>query len=319
MRALVTGADGFVGQWLVRRLLRDDVAVTGVIRGSAPSLTTLDEALAARVTWMQCNVADESALKSAVGASKPVAVFHLAAQSSVPESNKDPLITFDINVMGTARLLEAVRELAPEAAVLVVGSADAYGAVTSDQLPLSESAPLAPRNPYAASKAAAERIAVQYAKAGWCRAVVTRSFNHTGPGQSTAFAVASFAKQIADMQSGRANQVLEVGDLHPRRDISDVRDVVDAYVLLARVGQPGAIYNVCSGTDRSMQELAEELMRIAKVKADTRIDPKRVRPVETPVLRGDPSLIERQTGWKVKIPTERTLTDMLAFFSRAAT
>lgn len=318
MRALVTGADGFVGQWLLRRLLHDNASVTGMIRAHKPTLVTLDEALARRVSWSTCDIVDGDGLRSLVRSCAPDVVFHLAAQSFVPASQQDPLSTIETNLMGTALLLEAVRAQASKASVLVVGSSDAYGAVTPEELPLREGAPLAPRNPYAASKAAAEIIALQYARTGWCRTIATRSFNHTGPGQSAAFAVAAFARQVAAIKAKQKKPVLEVGDLTPRRDFCDVRDVVDAYVLLVQTGEIGRVYNVCSGKDRSMREIVEELLRIAGVQAEIRREPGLERPTETPVLRGDPSLIKRDTGWSPTTPIEQTLSDMLEYFSRVA-
>ncbi|HEV2878801.1 MAG TPA: GDP-mannose 4,6-dehydratase [Candidatus Eremiobacteraceae bacterium] len=317
MRAFITGADGFVGQWLLRKLLRDGIYVMGMIRVAKPALTTLPSELAARVEWRQSELSDINCMRDLLRAARPEAVFHLAAQSSVPASNEDPRATFETNVLGTARLLEAVRDTAPDATVVVVGSSDAYGTVTPDQLPLDETAPLQPRNPYAASKAAAEIVALQYARTGWARTIVTRSFNHTGPGQSPAFAAASFAKQIAAMKNGRQKEVLRVGDLTPRRDITDVRDVVDAYVLLAQRGTVGAVYNVCSGRDYSMREIADTLARISGVPLVIREDPALLRPVENPVLRGDASRIAADTGWKATTPLETTLADLLDYYNHA--
>jgi len=318
MRALVTGADGFVGQWLLRRLLTDGVSVTGMIRATAPSLTTLEPELAARISWQHGEITDGSRMREIVAAVQPVTVFHLAAQSSVPASIADPLTTIETNVMGTARLLEAVRIAAPAVTVIVVGSSDAYGAVTQAQLPLREDMPLQPRNPYAASKAAAEIIALQAARSGTVRVIATRSFNHTGPGQSPSFAVASFAKQIAALTRGDGAREIHVGNLQPRRDLSDVRDVVDAYIRLAAAGTVGAVYNVCSGKDMSMRDIVVELVRISGVSAEIREDPALVRVVETPVLRGDPSRIAADTGWKATTPLQTTLADLLEYYARGA-
>jgi GDP-4-dehydro-6-deoxy-D-mannose reductase len=318
MRALVTGADGFVGQWLLRELLAQGRSVSGVIRTAKPQLTTLETALAGGVLWFTADVTDVAGLKRVVRESAPTAVFHLAAQAFVPASRDDPVGTIETNVFGTANLLEAVRAHAPEATVLVVGSADAYGAVSADRLPVREEQPLAPRNPYAASKAAAEVLAMQYARARWCRVVATRSFNHTGPGQRPVFAVASFARQVADIKARRRRPVLEVGDLTPRRDFCDVRDVVNAYVRLAARGESGRVYNVCSGTDVGMGEIVEELLRLAGVSAEIHARPELVRQTDTPVLRGDPSLIRCDTGWAPTIALDHTLADMLEFFARAA-
>ncbi|HXN09330.1 MAG TPA: GDP-mannose 4,6-dehydratase [Candidatus Acidoferrales bacterium] len=318
MRAFVTGADGFVGQWLLHKLLGDGSSVSGMIRAAKPALTTLTPELAARAQWRQCELSNAAGMRELLRDAKPSAVFHLAAQSSVPASNEDPRATLETNVLGTVRLLEAVRESAPEATVVVVGSAEAYGSVTADQLPLRESAPLRPRNPYAASKAAAEVVALQYSLSGWVRVIVTRSFNHTGPGQSSAFAAAAFAKQIAGFKKGDHAAEIRVGNLTPRRDISDVRDVVNAYVLLAQRGVAGTVYNVCSGRDYSMREIVDELGRISGMQLNLREDPALLRPVETPVLRGDASRIRSDTGWSATTPIQTTLTDLLGYYERVA-
>jgi GDP-4-dehydro-6-deoxy-D-mannose reductase len=257
-------------------------------------------------------------LKEIVARAKPDAVFHLAAQSFVPASREDPLTTVETNVSGLVCLLEAVRARASAAMVVAVGSADAYGAVRADELPLSETRPLAPRNPYAASKAAAEIIALQYARAKFCPVVATRSFNHTGPGQRVSFAVASFARQVADIKAGRRPPALEVGDLSPRRDYCDVRDVVEAYIRLAASGESGGVYNVCSGQDRSMAAIVDQLLSIAGVKAELRPRADLMRPSEAQVIRGDPSRINARTGWTAGIPFERTLAYMLEYFAHAA-
>lgn len=318
MRALVTGADGFVGQWLLAALLDRGWSVSGQIRGRTPDLVTLGNEQGGKVDWQTTAITDGPQLKEIVRSAKPDAVFHLAAQSFVPASREDPLATIETNVSGLVCLLEAVHAHSPEASVVAVGSADAYGAVKADQLPVRETQPLAPLNPYAASKAAAELIALQYARAKMCRVVATRSFNHTGPGQRASFAVASFARQVADIKAKRQEPVLAVGDLSPRRDYCDVRDVVEAYLLLAADGEPGCVYNVCSGQDRSMAEIVDMLLSIAGVRAEIRPTASLLRPVEAQVVRGDPTSLRERTGWRPVISLERTLSDMLAFYAHAA-
>ena len=318
MRAFVTGADGFVGQWLLRRLIEGGHQVTGAVRVARPVLTTLNPELADRVQWKQSDITDGAAMRRLVQAAQPDAVFHLAAQSAVPASLDNPVATIETNVLGTVRLLEAIRHYAKDATVIVVGSSDAYGAVGEAQLPLREDAPLRPQNPYAASKAAAEIVAKQYANTGWCKTIMTRSFNHTGPGQSPSFAIASFAKQFADMKRAGRTGSLHVGDLTPRRDISDVRDVVEAYVGLAQRGVVGQVYNVCSGRDRSMREIVDELARISGANLTMSVESELIRPVENPVLRGDPARIAADIGWKAATPLEKTLADLLEYYSRAA-
>lgn len=314
MRALVTGADGFVGQWLIRALLEAGDDVTGATRGDHTRLTTLDVETATRVRWLSIDLLDPETLEAAVAEAKPDSIYHLAAQASVAQSLKDPAGTIETNVIGTANLLEACRAHAPEAIVLAVGSAEIYGAVDPSALPLREDAPIRPNNPYAGSKAAAEVLALQYAQSGWLRVVATRSFNHSGPGQSTAFAAAAFAKQFADIALGKQAPVLRHGNLSAQRDFLDVRDVVTAYRLLATRGAPGTPYNVCSGHAVSMREIVAELAQLVDKPVELREDPQRMRPIDTPIVVGDPGRLHRDTGWQPAIPLLRTLTDLYEYF-----
>ena len=314
MRALVTGADGFVGQWLIRALLEAGDDVAGATRGDQTGLTTLDVDSATHVRWLSIELLEPETLAAAVQEARPDAVYHLAAQASVAQSLKDPVGTIETNVIGTANLLEACRAHAPGATALVVGSAEIYGAVAPSALPLREDAPIRPNNPYAGSKAAAEALALQYAQAGWLRVLATRSFNHTGPGQSTAFAAAAFAKQLADIAAGKQAPVLRHGNLSAQRDFLDVRDVVIAYRLLAASGTAATAYNVCSGHAVSMREIVEELGRLVDRPVELREDPQRMRPVDTPIVVGDPGLLHRDTAWQPAIPLLRTLTDLYEYY-----
>ncbi|MBV8082486.1 MAG: GDP-mannose 4,6-dehydratase [Candidatus Eremiobacteraeota bacterium] len=314
MRSLVTGADGFVGQWLVRELLTHGDDVTGVTRGDHTRLTTLPVEMATQVRWASAELLEPETLRAAVKESKPDAVYHLAAQASVAASLRDPVGTVETNVIGTANVLEACRSDAPDALVVAVGSAEIYGAVEPGELPLRESAQLRPNNPYAGSKAAAEMLALQYAQTGWVRVIATRSFNHTGPGQNPSFAAAGFAKQCADIARDRQAPVLAHGNLSAQRDFLDVRDVVAAYRLLAARGSSGTVYNVCSGHAVSMREIVEELTRLAGRPIELRQDPGRMRPVDTPVVVGDPALLQSTTQWQPAIPLLRTLRDLYEYF-----
>jgi GDP-4-dehydro-6-deoxy-D-mannose reductase len=313
MRGFVTGLDGFVGQWLARHLLSAGVELAGGSRVAVPSygILTPDEANA--IAWSCFELHDQAALEKALRASRPDAVYHLAAQAFVGESLSDPVSTFETNVLGTARLLEAVKNASPDALVLYAGSADAYGPVSPSELPLRESTPLRPTNPYGASKAAAEAIVVQYARAGMLRTAATRSFNHTGPGQRPLFAVSGFAKQIADIAHGRQPPVLRVGNLDARRDFSDVRDVVRAYRLIADVGSSGAVYNVCAGTSVAMREIVDELIGIAGIPVSIEVDPARMRPSDTPDLVGDNTSLTTDTDWQPTISLAQTLRDVYAW------
>jgi GDP-4-dehydro-6-deoxy-D-mannose reductase len=316
MRAFVTGLDGFVGQWLARDLLGAGVELAGGSRVVAPSYSILTPDEANAIAWSCFELHDQAALEKAIRACRPDAVYHLAAQAFVGESLSSPMSTFETNVLGTARVLEAVKNASPEAFVLYVGSADAYGPVSPSDLPLRESAPLAPTNPYGASKAAAEAIVVQYARAGMLRTAATRSFNHTGPGQRPLFAVSGFAKQIAYITRGQQPPVLRVGNLDARRDYSDVRDVVRAYRLIADAGSSGSVYNVCAGKSVAMREIVDELIGIAGIHVSIEVDPARMRPSDTPDLVGDNTSLTTDTGWRPTISLAQTLRDVYAWHAQ---
>ena len=201
----------------------------------------------------------------------------------------------------------------PDATVLTISSAEVYGIVTPDELPLSETSQVRPASPYAASKAAAEQVALQAARGFGQRVLVARPFNHVGPGQAPAFAVPALAKRIVDAQAAGAT-TLTVGTLTTRRDFTDVRDVVVAYRLLVEKGAAGEVYNVASGVDVSIAEIAESLLTLAGADLEFVEDPALIRPVDVPVLRGDAGRIREATGWSPRIPLKATLADVLESF-----
>jgi GDP-4-dehydro-6-deoxy-D-mannose reductase len=293
VRAFVTGGAGFVGRHLRAHL----------------------ESEGDEVVWvdLEVDVADERAIASAVAEAQPDAIFHLAALAHVGDSWTSPAEVLRVNVLGTSGVLAAARAVATPPLTLVVSSAEVYGAVAPELLPIDESAPVAPLSPYAASKAAAEQLALQ-AWRGWGQpVVVVRPFNHVGPGQAPSFAVSALAKRIVEAQRDGVTEVA-AGTLTARRDYSDVRDVVRAYRLLAVSGSPGSIYNVCSGVDVAVSEVAARLCTLAG--ADVRLvtDPALVRPVDLPVLRGDCRRLTTATGWRPEIPLDDTLRDVLAYW-----
>lgn len=262
---------------------------------------------------VETDVTDEDAVADALSSlgSPPDALYHLAARSHVGESWKDPVEVYRVNVLGTAAVLAAARGAAPGATVLVVSSAEVYGALGADELPVGEDMPVRPVTPYAGSKAAAEEVALQAWYGYGQRAVVVRPFNHVGPGQAPTFAVPALAGRILEAVRAGATE-LRVGTVTTRRDFTDVRDVVRAYRLLAARGEPGTAYNVCSGRDVEIADVASRLMAIAGVRLRLVCDPELVRPVDTPVLRGDPSRLESATGWRPAIPLDDTLRDVVA-------
>jgi GDP-4-dehydro-6-deoxy-D-mannose reductase len=291
MRAFITGAGGFVGRHLCARLLEIG-----------------DEVIAVDA---EVDVTDPDAVAVAVASARPEAIYHLAAQTHVGESWAYPGEALRVNVLGTAAVLAAARALPEPPVVLVVSSAEVYGAVDPDDLPIDESAPLRPVSPYAASKAAAEQLAAQAHYGYGQPVIVVRPFNHVGPGQSPGFVVSALAQRIVEAQR-RGARTVAVGTLTARRDYTDVRDVVRAYRSLVTDGTRGEVYNVCSGHDVAVSQMAERLAELAGAEVDFVPDPALIRPVEVPVLRGDGRRLAADTGWKPEISLDTTLADVLA-------
>jgi len=293
VRALVTGAGGFVGVHLVRHLEEQGDDVVQLER----NVDGID-------------ITDADALTEAVVAAKPEAVYHLAGAADVGGSWAEPRSTFLANALGTLNVLEASREAGAER-VLAVTSADVYGRVTQDELPLDEDQPLRPVSPYAASKVAADAIAQQAWLGHKLPVVRVRAFNHLGPGQSDRFVAPSVAARIARNERDGGDEV-PIGNMTPRRDVTDVRDVVRAYRLLIEAGEAGAVYNVCRGAAVSVEQLAQALIGMAERPMRLVSDPALQRPVDIPVLVGDNGALRRATGWEPTIPLEQTLSDILA-------
>jgi len=288
VHAFLTGGAGFVGQWL-----QEHLSASG------------DEVDAPEV-----DVTDGAALRDVVLAAMPDAIYHLAAISNVGESWGDPVRTLEVNAMGTLNLLEAARALAHPPTVLLVCSAEVYGQVALEDLPLTEDAPLRPVSPYAASKVAAEFLGLQAFLAHQLPVVRVRAFNHIGPGQAPTFVVSSLARQIAEVERRGGGSVM-VGNLSTQRDFTDVRDVVRAYRLLVERGTAGDVYNVCSGQAVAVEEVARRLIALAHADLQLEVDPARVRKVETPVLLGSPAKLVAATGWAPERPLDDTLADVL--------
>jgi GDP-4-dehydro-6-deoxy-D-mannose reductase len=299
---LVTGAGGFVGSHVVRALAGLGARVQGT-GGPEPHGLPL-------AAWHESDLRDAASLMAAVAAAKPDVVLHLAGQSSAARSFEQPAETFHVNALGTWYVLEALRVHAPGARSLMVTSGEIYGP-HAEGTRLAEDAVLRPTSPYALSKAAADAFAVIAAERGQ-DVVRARSFGHTGPGQDGRFIIPSVARQIADIEAGRRAPRLAVGNLQVTRDLSDVRDVMRAYVALLERGTTGAAYNVCTGVGVRLTDVVARLAALARVPVSVEVDPARLRPADVPYLVGDPSAIERDTGWSCEIPLERTLADVLA-------
>ncbi len=265
-----------------------------------------------RTSGLAVDLLDAELVRAAVHDAAPAAVYHLAARAHVGESWREPEAYLRDNAAMTLHLLEAVRDEAPEAAVVVVGSSELYGPPAS--LPVDESAPLAPQNPYAVSKASADLLAGFFADAHGLRILRARAFNHAGPGQEPIYAIASFARQIAaGLEAGEDPVRVVTGNPDARRDYTDVRDIVRGYRALAERAEPG-IYNLCSGRPASAAELLQTMGRVAGVAVDHVVDPKLRRAHEVMEVRGSYARLHAATGWEPEIPLEQTLADTVEWW-----
>jgi len=264
------------------------------------------------VTMHDADITDGPAIAALIESGAPDAIYHLAGLANVAESWVTPARTFEVNATGTLHVLDAARRMARRPTVLLVSSAEVYGIVTPEQLPIGEDSPLRPVTPYAASKVAAEYLGVQ-AHLGFELPVVrARPFNHVGPHQAAAFVVADLARRIA-LAEQKGDRTLSVGNLTPRRDFTDVRDVVRAYrLLVAHDAAAGEVFNVCSGRAVSVGDLAARLLELAGANLELVTDPDLVRAVDVPVLLGDNQRLHAATGWSPQIDLDDTLKDVLA-------
>jgi GDP-4-dehydro-6-deoxy-D-mannose reductase len=293
-RLFVTGGHGFVGQWIQRLgpAIRD-------AHGVEIELPAVD-----------FDLLDPAQVDRELARARPDAILHLAAQSNVPQSFRDPEATFRVNLIGTLRLLEGVRRAGLSPRFVLASSGDVYGEVPEGELPVTESRIPRPRNPYAVSKLAAEELCGQWSRTEGLQAIVARPFNHVGKGQSEAFALPAFAHQVADIKAGRREPFVDAGDIDVTRDFLHVADVVEAYLVLLEKGVPGETYNVCSGIERRVGDLLARLVELAGIEAGVRTDAARLRPSPQRRMRGDNAKI-RALGWQPAHPLEASLRDLL--------
>lgn len=297
-RTLVTGASGFVGLFLIRHLLAEGHEVVGTVHYSSTELLE-------GCRSMPLNITDREAVRRTIAETSPDEIYHLAGVTRPARGTVERY--YEVNFSGALNLLEAVREEAPEADVLLTGSAYAYGRVDR---PIIESNPLNPVNHYGVSKAAADMLGYSYAVGG-LRVVRARPFNHSGPGQSPDFLLPTLIEQSAEILAGRREPIIYLGNLDSVRDLSDVRDVVRAYRLILRNGRPGEAYNVGSGRGVSVRELFELVRREVGVEVRLSVEPSRVRATDIPYLVANAGKTRRELGWEAKIPLEQTIKEML--------
>jgi GDP-4-dehydro-6-deoxy-D-mannose reductase len=305
MSVLVTGAAGFAGGHLLDLLIGQDAHVVAWHRpGGAPPFERHG------VRWQAVDLTDAAAVRQAVAAVAPATVYHCAGESHVARSNQHTTSTYEINVRGTHHLLDALRRAGSRARVVVPSSAMVY-ASSGDAL--TEDHPLVPHGAYAVSKLAQEMTALRAREDG-LTVSVARAFNHVGPRQDPFFAASGFARRIADIEAGKWEPEIAVGNLDARRDIHDVRDTVRAYQLILEHGADGRAYNVCSGRAIQIGALLDKLLAQARVPIRVRVDPARYRPNDVPLLLGDPTRLTTELGWLPEISLDQTLEDVLAYW-----
>ena len=313
MRALITGITGFVGSHLAEYLLSlKEVEVFGIFRWR--SRTENIENIRTKITLYECDSKDATSVREVIKKVKPERIYHLAAQSYVPMSWVAPGETLTTNIISEVNLFEAVRTETQNCRIQVAGSSEEYGLALSSEVPIRETNPLRPLSPYGVSKVAQDLLGYQYFKSYDMFIVRTRAFNHTGPRRGDVFATSNFAKQIAEIEKGKKEPVIYVGNLQAVRDFTDVRDTVVAYYLSLEKGEKGEVYNICSGKGYKLQEVLNILLSLSKKQIEVKTDPKRMRPSDVEFLAGDATKFKNQTGWQPKIPFQKTLSDLLDYW-----
>jgi len=298
MKALITGIGGFVGNYLAKELLSNGYKVYGI---------DINEKKIDNVKFFRVDLLDKKEVFDAVREIKPDVVFHLAAQSSVKKGWEKPELTFDINVNGTKNILDAIGK---DVRILVVGSADIYG-IPKD-VPIREGSGLNPVSPYGKSRLEQEKLVLDYCKKGF-QIVMTRSFTHTGPGQLPVFVCSDFAKQIVEVEKGIKEEVL-TGNLDVRRDFTDVRDMVRAYLLAVGKCNSGELYNICSGRGFTIKDILDTLLNMSDAKVEVRKDAAKIRKNDILIMIGDNTKFCNATGWEPRIALKQTLKDLLDYW-----
>ena len=317
MRVFITGITGPVGSFLADYLLTlPDVEVHAFKRWRSDPRPI--EHLYGRVVFHEGDVEDPFSVAHAVRRAAPDRIYHLAAQSYPSESWDAPITTMRTNVEGTLNVLEAVRLHCPAARVHIAGSSAEYGWVQPEEVPIPETHPLRPASPYGVSKVAAELTGLQYHDSYGLHIVVTRSFNHVGPRQGDRCSIQTFCRQMAAVEARRQEPVLAVGNLEARRDFTHTSDVARALWLLLEYGQPGQVYNLCSGTATRIGDIVEIVCRKGRVPVEVRVDPARLRPSDEPLLMGDNHKLRAATGWEPRIDMEQIVMELLEYWRARA-
>lgn len=306
-KGLVIGAAGFVGNYLIEEMVKN---------GMEAYATKLPheklENQNAKV--YDLDIMDKDAIVSLLFEVRPDYIFHLAAQSSVGLAWKNPGLTIDVNIKGGVNVMDAIRELFYKPRVLLIGSGEEYGHIQPGETPICEENHLRPGNIYAATKVCQNMIGSIYSKAYDMELMMVRAFNHIGPGQAPMFVVSDFCKQVAEIEKGLKEPVMRVGNLAAKRDFTDVRDVVRAYVLLVQAGTAGETYNVGSGNAQAIQEILDLIVSMSKVDIRVEVDPNKLRPVDVPIIEADITKLNKLTGWKPQIMLKETIKETLDYW-----
>ena len=305
MKALITGINGFVGKYLSQYLIDKGYEVYGTVIEDDISMDN--------VKLYKMNLLNKKEVLNTIQDIKPDQVYHLAGQSAVGLSWKNPTLTMDVNVNGTINLLDSIRESNLNSKVLIIGSSDEYGVIKPEDCPINEEHKLNPSSPYAISKVAQEEIAKLYTKVYNMQIVMVRAFNHIGPMQSKNFVVSDFASRIAEIEAGKEN-ILRVGNLEAYRDFTDVRDIVRGYNMLMENGHIGEIYNIGSGKARKVQEILDTLIDLSTENIKVELDKERLRPSDVPIIQCDNFKIKSHVGWQPELDIKNTLKDTLDYW-----
>lgn len=309
---LITGCEGFVGRYLTQYLfdLGYEISATYFDTNAVENLNFLKD----KTTLYKCDITKFDDIKNVIEKSKPDHIYHLAAQSHVPTSWKNPQLTFNVNVIGTLNIINVISELKNKPIMLSVTSAEVYGHVYPAEVPIKEDNPPRPSNPYAISKLTQDQLSTQYAKANNLPIIIVRPFSHTGPHQLPNFVCSAFAKQCAAIQLGLQEPIISVGNLEPSRDFTDVRDMVKAYHLAITKCDYGQCYNICSKSPQKISGILDTLLSFTDKKIEVVIDKEKFRPIEIEMLYGDPTKFISKTGWSPQIPLTTTLKDIFNYW-----
>lgn len=310
MKAYITGISGFAGSFLAEALLQKNFEVFGTyVSDNTKNIDSIKKDL----QLQKVDLLHSENVKKSIEGYKPDVVFHLAALTSPGESFKSPETFFTNNITAEINLLEAVRTSDISPRILITSSAEVYGLIADKDIPVDEDTELRPASPYAVSKIAQDYLGLQYFLSYGMDIVRVRPFNHVGPRQTPQFVVAAFAKQIAEIETGKENPILKVGNLEAKRDFTDVRDMVQAYITLIEKGKSGEVYNAGSGKSHKIAEILNTLLSFSDKTISTELDPGKLRPSDTPDIRSNNKKIEA-LGWKAEIALEKTLEDTLNYW-----